>query len=89
MIGTMLGAGAAWTYVVVLPHVLAVGWLLFGIATLRARVFGPGASALLIAGAVIAILPLPSRTLVLSLAAAWLGMKVLGRRSDPGATGSL
>ena len=51
----------------------AVGWLLFGIVTLRARVYPRWAAILLVAGAVISILPLPVTTVVLSAAVVWLG----------------
>lgn len=99
--GTILAAGASWTYVFVVPYfseavpelinessgtvlagfvvsyaVLAVGWVLFGIATLQVGMFPRRAAIVLIAGGVISFLPLPSRTLVLSLAVAYLG-KVL------------
>ena len=57
--------------------VFGVGWLLFGVATLRTRVFSRGAVVLLIVGAVISILPLPSRALVLEIAVAWLGFALL------------
>ena len=56
-----------------------VGWLLFGVATLRTRIFPRGAVILLIVGGVISILPLPSRALILEIAAAWLGFTLLGR----------
>jgi hypothetical protein len=56
-----------------------VGWLLFGATTLRTRIFPRGAVILLIVGAVISILPLPSRALILEIAAAWLGFTLLGR----------
>jgi hypothetical protein len=58
----------------------AVGWLLFGIATLRARVYPRWAAILLIVGAVIAILPLPFTTIVLSVAVAWLGFHLFTGR---------
>ena len=51
----------------------AVGWLLFGMATLRARVFPRAAAVLLIIGAVPIAVPLPARALVLGVALAWLG----------------
>jgi hypothetical protein len=51
----------------------AVGWLLFGVATLRARVFPRAAAVLLIIGAVLIAVPLPARALVLGVALAWLG----------------
>ncbi|MCA1687304.1 MAG: hypothetical protein LC714_01595 [Actinobacteria bacterium] len=57
-----------------------VGWLLFGVATLRTQVFPRGAVILLIVGAVISIFPLPSRALILEFAAAWLGFTLLAGR---------
>ncbi len=56
---------------------LALGWILFGLATLRAGVFSRWASLLVVAGAAIAFLPLPSRTLVLAIAVALLGLRLL------------
>lgn len=53
------------------------GWLVFGVATFRTRVFPRWAVILLIVGAVISILPLPSRALVLEIAAACLGLTLL------------
>lgn len=62
-----------------------LGWVVFGAATLRARVFPRWAVVLLIIGAVLAILPVPSRALVLQLAAACLGFTVLtGREAADG-----
>jgi hypothetical protein len=58
--------------------VMAAGWLLFGIATLRTRVFPRWASVLLIVGAAVTVLPMPSRTLLLGIAVACLGV-VLAR----------
>jgi hypothetical protein len=60
---------------------LALGWILFGVATLRASIFPRWSSLLVVAGAVIAFLPLPSRTLVLAIAVAALGVRLL---RDPG-----
>jgi hypothetical protein len=57
--------------------VLALGWILFGLATLRAGIFPKWASFLVVAGAAIAFLPLPSRTLVLAVAVAILGLRLL------------
>jgi hypothetical protein len=51
----------------------SVGWLLFGIATLLARVYPRTAALVLIIGAVISILPLPFTGIVLAVAVAWLG----------------
>ena len=50
-----------------------VGWLLFGIATLRAGVYPRRATILLIVGAVIFVVPLPLTGIVLSVAVGWLG----------------
>ncbi|MGH8986035.1 MAG: hypothetical protein ACRDY6_19470 [Acidimicrobiia bacterium] len=57
--------------------VLALGWILFGLATLRAGIFPRWASLLVVAGAAIAFLPLPSRTLILAIAVAILGLRLL------------
>jgi hypothetical protein len=62
--------------------IFGVGWLLFGVATLRTRIFPRGAVILLLVGAVISILPLPSRALILEIAVAWLGFDLL-RRGAP------
>ena len=51
----------------------SVGWLLFGIATLLARVYPRTAALVLIIGAVLAILPLPFTGIVLAVAVGWLG----------------
>lgn len=51
-----------------------VGWLLFGAATFRARVYPRAASVLLMAGAALTFIPLPAvGGVVFSLAIAWLG----------------
>ena len=57
-----------------------VGWLLFGVATLRTRTFPRWAIILLIVGAAIAILPLPSRALIVQLAVGYLGLTLLRGR---------
>jgi hypothetical protein len=59
--------------------IFGVGWLLFGVATLRTRIFPRAAVILLLVGAVISILPLPSRALILEIAVAWLGLELLRR----------
>jgi hypothetical protein len=58
----------------------ALGWLLFGIAALRARVYPRRATILLIVGAVIFVLPLPLTAIVLSVAVAWLGFHLFTGR---------
>jgi hypothetical protein len=51
----------------------SLGWLLFGVATLRARTYPRIAAILLIVGAVITFVPIPGTGVVLGLAVAWLG----------------
>ena len=59
-----------------------VGWVVFGVATLRTRVFPRWAVILLIIGAVLAIPPFRSRALVLEGGAARLGFTPLtGRKA--------
>jgi hypothetical protein len=102
LVGTMLAAGAQWTYVFAVPYfagpapelvnessgpvlagflvsfaLMAVGWAMVGVATRRAGVLPRWAATLVVVGAVIAALPLPSRTLVLSLAVGYLGLRML------------
>ncbi len=63
---------------------LAVGWLLFGIATLRAGVFPRWAAILLMIGAVLSFFPVPLTGIVLSGAVIWLGfILVTGRGVAP------
>lgn len=61
--------------------VFPVGWLLFGIATFRARVYPRVAAILLVIGAVITFVPVPLTTTVLGAAVAWLGLSLLKTRS--------
>ena len=49
--------------------ILGVGWVVFGVATLRTRVFPRWVVILLIIAAVLVILPFPSGALVLEVAA--------------------
>lgn len=71
------GAGSVLVGFLLSFLIFGVGWLVFGVATLRTRVFPRWAVMLLIVGAVISILPLPSRALVLEIAAACLGFTLL------------
>ena len=58
----------------ILTYALAsIGWLLFGVATLRARVYPRAAAILLIVGAFISLVPLPLTEVILAVAIAWLG----------------
>lgn len=50
-----------------------LGWVLFGLATLRARIYPRAAAMLLIAGALIVVLPLPLSGVVFAVAVAWMG----------------
>lgn len=52
---------------------VVVGWLLFGVATLRDRVYPRWAGVLLIAGTVVSFVPIPLSGIVFSVAIAWLG----------------
>lgn len=55
----------------------SLGWLLLGVATLRARVYPRAAAILLIVGAVLTFIPLPLTSIVLSVAVAWLGLVLM------------
>ncbi len=59
----------------------ALGWLLFGVATLRARVYPRVAAILLIVGAVLLGLPLAGSEIVLAVAVAWLGFALFTGRA--------
>lgn len=59
----------------ILAFLLAgLGWLLFGVATLRAGVYPRPAAGLLIVGALVSFTLLPLSGTILSLAVAWLGV---------------
>jgi len=68
-----------------LTYVLAsLGWLLFGVATLRAGVYPRAAAILLIVGALISFVPLPLTEVILAIAIAWLGLELFtGRGFSP------
>ena len=76
----MLALGFALTFVVFLP----LGWLLFGLASFRARIYPRAAAILLMVGAVIAGLPIPLTEIVLYVGVAWLGFTLF-----TGGTGAL
>jgi hypothetical protein len=75
------GAGSVLAGFMLSYLLFGVGWLLFGVATLRTRTFPRWAIILLIVGAAIAILPLPSRALIVQLAVGYLGLTLLGGRA--------
>ncbi len=74
--GGWLGGGMASSYILA-----ALGWLLFGVATLRARVYPRWAAILLIVGAVLLGLPVPGTEIVLAVAIAWLGFALFTGRA--------
>jgi hypothetical protein len=71
------GKGSVLVGFVLSYAVLALGWILFGLATLRAGIVPRWASLFIVGGAAIAFLPMPSRTLVLSVAMALVGARLL------------
>jgi hypothetical protein len=79
--GGWLGGGRASSYILA-----ALGWLLFGVATLRAGVYPRLAAILLIVGAVLLGLPVPGTEIVLAvtIAMAWMsgapGLSAAGLR---------
>lgn len=56
------------------------GWLLFGLASLRARVFPRAASAALMVAAAITFVPLPVVATVFYAAVAWMGVILFSRK---------
>ncbi|MDP9479311.1 MAG: hypothetical protein M3R38_27135 [Actinomycetota bacterium] len=62
----------------------SLGWILFGVSMLRARVYPRVAAGLLIAGAIMPIvLTVPGSALVLGVALTWLGYTLSSRRAEP------
>jgi hypothetical protein len=57
-----------------------LGWLLFAVGTLRARIFPRAAAILLIVGAVAIVVPLPFTFVVFAVAVAWLGFALFTGR---------
>ncbi len=57
----------------------ALGWLLFGLSVLRARIYPRAAALLLIVGAALTFIPLPATGIVFSAAVIWLGFLALTR----------
>jgi hypothetical protein len=61
----------------------ALGWILFGVATLRARVYPRWAAVLLIVGGLVAFVPVPLAGVVFSAAIAWMGFILFSGRGIP------
>lgn len=51
----------------------ALGWILFGVATLRAHVYPRWAAVLLMVGGLVAFVPVPLSGVIFSAAVAWMG----------------
>lgn len=66
----------------------ALGWVLFGVATLRADIYPRAAASLLIAGTLILILPLPLGGVIFAVAVAWMGYFLFSRSSEEAVHGS-
>ena len=62
---------------------LALGWLLLAVVTVRARVYPRVASWLLLVGAVVALVPIPLANLPFEAVLAWLGLFLLKTRDYP------
>ena len=63
--------------------VFAFGWLLFGVATLRAGIYPRAAAVLLIVGAVLVVIPRPLTSIVLAAAVVWMGYVLFRRGGTP------
>ena len=69
--------------------VVGLGWALFGVGMLRARVYPRVATILLIIGALLVIVPLPATGFVLEAALIWLGITSLRAEGRAPATGQV
>ena len=65
----------------------ALGWALFGVAMLRARVLPRTATIALVAGALLAIAPLPASALLLDAALIWIGLVIVRERTTEASVG--
>ena len=59
-----------------------LGWVLLGVAMFKAGVYSRTASALLILGALILLLPLPLSSVIFAVVLAWLGYALFTGRDD-------
>ena len=62
--------------------VFVLGWVLFGIAALRAHIYPRSASMLLVAGTLILIFPLPLSGVIFAGAVAWMGYVLFTGRDE-------
>ena len=62
--------------------VYVLGWLLFGMAVLRARLYPRVAAMLLMIGALLILIPVPGPPIVFAVAVAWLGFVLFTGRSE-------
>lgn len=58
----------------------AVGWLLFGLVSLRTRIYPRAAVITLMIGAALTFVPLPAAGVVFYVAIAWLGLALFSRQ---------
>lgn len=63
--------------------IYAVGWLLFGLASLKARAYPRAPAIVLIVGAALDLLGAPLSGLVIDAAFVWLGFSLLSGRAAP------
>lgn len=81
----MLATGFVLSFVL-----LALGWLLFGFASLQARVLPRGAAILLVVGAVLSfvilLLEFPGASVVFGAALAWMGYALWSAAGEPALT---
>ncbi len=59
-----------------------LGWVLFGVATLRTQVYPRASAMLLIAGALILLLPLLLGGIIFAVALAWMGWVLFTGRDE-------
>ncbi len=76
-----INLGFALTYLLT-----SLGWLVFGVATLLARVYSRLAAVLVIIGALVSFIPLSYTEVLLAAAIAWLGFDLLAGKGSPAVT---
>ncbi len=71
-----------WGPLAIFALTFVLGWVLFGVAALKTGVYPRVAVALLIAGALILLLPLPLSNVVFAVAVAWMGYVLFTGRNQ-------